>query len=240
MYCEPSGSRGEEVLKAIGAILAFLVSIPVIFLLVILFYPRPMDETPAWVFEGDASGIDYCDLPILDGSGQWAADIPQGHTPGCGWKKFPQPTLKYCREPLSEGARDLRGLWQHVDGGPMGHLERIEQCGNRVVVTSSGVIHDLTTDGKLAGASDDVRPVSIGPFEFCIRTSATTKWREGRLEFYALGGPHVVSRYLDGDELVWEYPGIGTTRMKRICKLPPDSRHSAAASSIRPALLVSE
>ena len=89
------------------------------------------------------------------------------------------------------------------------------------VVTSSGLIHDLTTDGKLSGSSDDVRPLSIGPFDFCIRTSATTEWHDGRLEFYALGGPRVVTRFLDDGDLVWEYPGIGTTRMRRICKLPP-------------------
>ncbi|MCZ6659764.1 MAG: hypothetical protein O7C67_20955 [Gammaproteobacteria bacterium] len=83
------------------------------------------------------------------------------------------------------------------------------------------MIHDLTTDGQLSGASDDVRPLSIGPFDFCIRTSATTEWHDGRLEFYALGGPRVVTRYLDDGDLVWEYPGIGTTRMRRICKLPP-------------------
>ena len=213
--------------------LGILALIPVVLLLV---YPRPVDHTPAWVFEGDASLLDYCDLPILDGSGRLAADIPQGHTPGCGYEQFPQPILKYCTEPLTLGATDLRGLWFQEDGlqedglqegesqpdrQRARHLERIEQCGNRVVITTSGVIHDMTTDGSLAGASDDVRPLKLGPLELCIRTSATTEWHAGRLAFYALGGPQVVSRHLnESGELLWEYPSRGTVRMKRICRLP--------------------
>lgn len=203
--------------------LGILLLIPCILFLALVFYPRPIDETPAWVFEGDARTIDYCDLPTLDGSGLLAADIPQGHTPECGWKIFPQPILRDCTEPLPEGAEDLRGLWQQAEGGRAGHVERVEQCGNRVVITAAGVIHDLTTDGRLAGASNDVRPVQIGPFELCLRTSATTEWKDGHLEFYAFGGPLVVSRYLDGELLVWEYPQFGTTRMRRICQIPSTS-----------------
>ncbi|MCZ6659765.1 MAG: hypothetical protein O7C67_20960 [Gammaproteobacteria bacterium] len=111
--------------------LSILVAIPILLFLVLVFYPRPVDETPAWVFEGDAATIDYCDLPVLDGSGLMAADIPQGHTPNCGWTKFPQPILKYCTEPLSEGAADQRGLWQQVEGGRMGHIERVESSSPR-------------------------------------------------------------------------------------------------------------
>ena len=201
-------------------VLSVLVAIPVLLALVLLFYPRPHDETPAWVFEGDASTIDYCALPILDGSGLRAAEIPQGHTPNCGWEKFPQPILKGCTEPLMEGADDLRGLWHQTEGGSVGHIERIEQCGNRVVVTAGGLIHDLTGDGKLSGASNDVGRFRLGPLRLCVRTSATVEWHEKQLHFFAFGGPHVVTRYLDGEELVWIYPRIGTTRMERICKLP--------------------
>jgi hypothetical protein len=188
--------------------------------LTVFFYPRPVDHTPAWVFEGNAADINYCELPLLDNSGLMASDIAQGHTPGCGYDQFPQPILRGCTETLSAGATDLRGLWQQIGaGGFVDHVERIEQCGNRVVVTSSGVIHDLTTDDDLAGASNDIEPFTIAGKRFCHRSSATTAWKDGRLEFYALGGPRVVQRYLEGDELVWEYPGAATTRMKRICQL---------------------
>ena len=209
--------------RRLGQVLSVLVAIPVVLVLTLFFYPRPHDETPAWVFEGDASTIDYCARPILDGSGISAAEIPQGHTPNCGYDKFPQPILKGCTEPLMEGADDLRGLWRQTKGGRIGHIERIEQCGNRVVVTAGGLIHDMTGDGKLSGSSNDVGLFRLGPLRLCVRTSATTEWHEKQLHFYAFGGPHVVSRYLEGDELIWIYPGFGTTRMERICKLPSGS-----------------
>jgi hypothetical protein len=206
-------------LRILLVVLCVVAAIPVVLFTGLLLYPRPVDHTPDWVFEGDSSTIDYCELPLLDGSGLMAGDFAQGHTPDCGWKKFPQPILRGCTEPLSEGSDDLRGLWQQVEGGRAGHVERVEQCGNRIVVTSSGVIHDLTTDGKRSGASNDVRPMKIGPFNFCIRTSATTEWKNNRLEFYAFGGPLVVSRFMRDGDLYWDYPGIGRTRMKRICRL---------------------
>lgn len=168
-------------------LIGVLLVIPPLAIVGLFLYPRPVDHTPAWVFEGDAGEIDFCDLPVLDGSGLLARDIPQGHTPGCGYKKFPQPVLRDCTEPLPEGASDFRGLWQQIEGGRQGHVERIEQCGNRVVVTAAGLVHDLTTDGELSGASNDVTPVNIGPLKSCVRTSATTRWNNGRLEFYAFG-----------------------------------------------------
>lgn len=199
-----------------------LVVVLLLLAMLLLFWPRPEDRTPAQVFTGDAHAIDYCDLPVLDGSGLMADDIAQGHTPGCGYEKFPMPILAGCTEPLSEGAVDFRGLWRIEQGSPgrPGHFERIEQCGNRFVVTAGGAVHDMTTDGKLAGASNDVFPRKLGPFDLCIRTTATTKWVEGRLEFYALGLVHIVTRYIEDGKYKWDYPRLGTTTMERICTLP--------------------
>ena len=36
--------------------------------------------------------------------------------------------------------------------------------------------------------------------------------------------PVVVRRYLDGDQLIWEYADGSITRMKRICGLPPEHK----------------
>ena len=208
--------------RVLFSIAGFIVGVPLLFAMALLFWPRPENLTPAHVYEGDAHAIDYCDLPVLDGSGLLAGDIPQGHTPGCGYEKFPMPILAGCTEPLSAGAADFRGLWKIKEGSPgrPGHLERIEQCGNRFVVTGGGAVHDITTDGKLAGASNDVLPRRLGPFDHCIRTTATTKWVDGRLQFYAMGLVHVVTRYMEDGEYKWDYPLLGTTTMERICTLP--------------------
>jgi hypothetical protein len=205
-------------LSIFGSVLGILLLLA----LAIVFYPRPENLTPAYVYQGDAHSIDYCDLPVLDGSGLVADDIPQGHTPGCGYEKFPMPILAGCTEPLPEEATDMRGLWMIKEGSPgrPGHFERIEQCGNRFVVTSSRLIHDMTTDGELAGASNDVIGIALGSSGLCLRSTATTEWVEGRLQFYALGLVPVVARYMEGGVYKWDFPKFGTTAMKRICKLP--------------------
>ena len=50
-------------------------------------------------------------------------------------------------------------------------------------------------------------------------------WNDGVLDFHVFGwGPVVVRRYLDGDQLVWEYADGSVTRMDRICVLPEDQK----------------
>ena len=209
--------------KLILRTLAALALILITLFLALWLYPRPVDNTPAWVFEGDASGIDYCDLPALDGSGLMAADIPQAHTPGCGYTRFPQPILRDCTEPLPEGAQDIRGLWQSTHPELPEHVERIEQCGDRVVVTAFGLIHDHSA----TMLSNDVSPVDIGPLTFCMRMSqATTVWEDGKLNFKLFGGPTVVKRYIEDDMFQWTHPRVGHVKMKRICKLPEHAKTS--------------
>ena len=81
-----------------------------------------------------------------------AADIPKGNTPGCSYTHFPLPILAECTEPLVEGADDIRGLWQKVGGG---HVERVEQCGRRVVITAGGLIHDYGPNSTLGEDTND-------------------------------------------------------------------------------------
>ncbi len=203
--------------------LTVLVSLPILFFLVLWLYPRPIDQTPAWVFEGDGTEIDYCQLPTLDNSGLKAKDIPQAHTPGCGYTAFPRPVLQGCTESLPKGAQDIRGLWQSIDSKLPKHVERIEQCGDRVVVTAQGVIHDASKDML----SDDVAAVEIGSLLFCLRSSqATTIWVDNELHFKLFGGPTVVKRYIEDGVYQWEHPAFGNIKMKRICKLPEHAKTS--------------
>jgi len=133
------------------------------------------------------------------------------------------PILAQCTEPLSAGAADIRGLWLGVTG-KVGHVERVEQCGSRVVITSSGIIHDSgpnATGGLTSNDTEGNVLFTIGNREYCPRTSAAMTWRDGVLQFNVFGwGPVVVKRYLQGEQLVWEYADGSTTVMDRLCELP--------------------
>ncbi len=179
----------------------------------LFLYPRPADTTDVAIFSADGAQVDYCHLPRLDGSGILATDIPRAYTPGCGWARWPLPILAACREPLAPGVQDIRGLWRSITPHSE-HIERIEQCGNRTVITSAGIIHDFYTDGTLTNGSRDIEP------PLCINTWAAIEWRDGILNFRPFGGPVVaVTRRLEGDELVWHYPGKGDIRMERVCRI---------------------
>lgn len=213
-------------------ILLALVLIPLglflaLFWLAYLSSRPPLTTDPA-TLAGDGSKINYCELPILDGSGKRAADIPKGNTPGCGYSHFPLPILASCTEPLPEGAADIRGLWKGVEGGHIGHVERVEQCGNRTVVTAAGLIHDYGPNSTAGLNTDDTEGsvlFTAGGSEFCMRTSASMTWEDEVLNFHAFGwGPVVVKRYLDDDQLIWEYDDGSTTRMDRLCVLPEEER----------------
>ncbi len=193
-------------------LLAYLVLIAAAILVTIYAYPRPADTTEPGVLAGEGAAVDYCTLPELSGLAVRADDIPKAYTPGCGFDAFPLPVLARCTEPLSPGAPDLRGLWKAYSG-MVGHVERIEQCGNRVVVTSSGVIHDMRADGTFSNGVNDINAR-------CRRIFATAQYVDGALVLHPFGQSFVVvTRKLDGDELVWGYPGAGVSRMKRICRL---------------------
>jgi len=185
----------------------------------LFLYPRPADTTDPAVFAGDGAQLDYCDLPTLYGGGLTAADIPKAFTPGCGWQRWPLPILAACTEPLAPGVVDLRGLWRSVTEG-VDHVERIEQCGNRTVITAAGIIHDFLTDGTLSNGSRDIEPPG------CMNTWASIDWREDVMHFHPFGLPYtIVTREMQQDQLVWHYPRLGEVRMERICRIPEEHRH---------------
>jgi hypothetical protein len=189
----------------------------------IYFSPRPPLTIDPATLAGDGGLVNYCELPVLDGRGKMAADIPKGNTPGCSYTHFPLPVLRECTEPLPAGAGDIRGLWIGVTGH-VGHVERVEQCGARTVVTSSGIIHDSGPNSSGGFNSNDTEGsvlFTIADREYCPRTSAGMFWNDGVLDFRVFGwGPVVVRRYMDGEQMVWEYADGSVTRMDRICELP--------------------
>ena len=150
--------------------------------------------------------------------------IPVAHTPEGGWRgEMPPAILGACDEPLAPGAPDLRGLWeatsveqngQSLIGHPLNnHVERIEQCGNRVVVTSEGVIHDMRADGTLGNGVDDVAAANM---KQRIRVAALFK--DGRLELHPLGvspeRPPLVTREVVDGEMIWHYGPYRVTLRK--------------------------
>ena len=192
------------------------------------FSPRPPLTIDPATLAGDGSALNYCELPVLDGSGKLAIDIPKGNTPGCAYQHFPLPVLAQCTEPLTPQADDIRGLWMGVSGRHQGHIERVEQCGSRVVVTSAGLIHDYGPN-RSAGLNTNDTEGSVlfvaGDTDYCMRTSASMIWERGILNFYAFGwGPKVVRRYLEGEQLVWEYIDGSVTHMDRLCQLPASEK----------------
>ena len=209
-----------------------LVTVPLVLALGLFwlgyFSARPPLTIDPAILAGDGSTINYCNLPELDSSAKMAAEIPKGNTPDCGYTHFPMPILAQCTEPLPKQADDIRGLWLGVEGGHTGHVERVEQCGNRTVVTSSGLIHDYGPNST-AGLNTNDTEGSVffvaGDKEYCMRTSASMIWNNGVLNFHAFGwGPVVVNRYREGEQLVWEYADGSTTQMDRICTLPPEQK----------------
>lgn len=160
-----------------------------------------------------------------------AHDIPVAHTPPGGWQgEMPPPILAGCTEPLAADAPDLRGLWVAIavesDGRSLPdhrlnqHIERVEQCGDRVVVASEGIVHDMRADGTLENGVDDV----AGPPNFSQKIRVAALFKEGRLELHPFGvqpgRPPLVTREVVSGEMIWHYGPFKVT-MRRIAD--PDS-----------------
>ncbi len=151
-----------------------------------------------------------------------ASEIAVGHTPAGGWKgEMPPPVLAGCTEPIAAGLPDFRGLWKaiavEVDGKPVDdlrHVERIEQAGNRIVITAGGVVHDMRADGTLANGVNDVAANGFQP----ISVAAT--FESGTLVLRPNNSFVAVTRHLEadaeGEVLVWHLiPFKRMTRMRR-------------------------
>ena len=146
-------------------------------------------------------------------------EIPVAHTPAGGWHgEMPPPILARCADDVAVGLPDMRGLWRafavHVDGAPvadLSHVERIEQAGNRVVITAGGVIHDMRADGTLTNGVNDVSARSYQPI------SVAARFENGALVLRPNDVFVAVTRHLEDDVLVWNMlPLKRVTRMRRI------------------------
>jgi hypothetical protein len=171
---------------------------------------------------GGEEGPDLSDESTPTTTAVVTADaIPVAHTPPGGYAtEVPDPVLGTCTEPLVDGAPDLRGLWRAVEaevgGRPverhpvLGHVERVEQCGDRLVVTGGGVVHDMRVDGTEANGVHDVAQA-----DFTTPITVVATYEEGVHVLRPVGLPVEVTRRRDGDQMVWSYVGF-TARLDRI------------------------
>ena len=193
-----------------------LLFVLVVCLLVYAFAaPRPLDTTDPEIFIQDGKTVNYCNLPKLDGSGKSADEIPKAYTPGCGLSRTPMPILANCTEPLAKGVVDMRGLWLGMSGR-VGHLERIEQCGNRVVVTAYGTIHDFRVDGTLRNGARDIGP-ACNTFSTAIHFDD-----DGVMVFRLFDLFDTVTRRLSGEEMIFTFIDGIETHTQKICHYPID------------------
>jgi hypothetical protein len=152
-------------------------------------------------------------------------DIPTAHTPAGGYGDvMPPPFLAGCDDGPAPDAPDLRGTWRAVaasavDGGPLpddhpirAHVERIEQAGDRVIVTGGGVVHDMVADGTYEHGVDDVMAADL-----TTRLHVAASFEDGVLVLRPEGLEGVeVRRWREGGQLVWRYHTLFEVRLERV------------------------
>jgi hypothetical protein len=161
--------------------------------------------------------------------------IPVAKTPAGGWTEWPPAILAGCTEPVPEGAPELDGWWQTcevivdgqtVSGHPaLWHVSRVEQAGDRVVVTGGGIIHDMRCDGTLANGVHDV-----AEFDKTTRIDVVASFEDGVHVLRPKGMDIEVRRWREGEHLMWKYVGF-TARMRRLA--PADADPAEVLSAIR-------
>ena len=146
--------------------------------------------------------------------------IPVAHTPPGGYgDDVPAPVLAGCTEPLPAGAPDLRGWWRTaevvIDGHvrpehpALGGTQRVEQAGDRLVVTGAGVVHDMRCDGSEVNGVHDVAEL-----DKTTEITVIATYEDGVHVLRPLGMPIEVKRWRDGDDMMWQYVGF-TARLVR-------------------------
>lgn len=166
-------------------------------------------------------------IALLALAGLAAADIPVAHTPPGGYGAvFPAPVLAGCTEPLAAGAPDLRGVWRLISGEqggqpfPPGHrmwgyVERIEQCGDRIVDMGGGTIADARADGTEAHGVHDV---SARDFRTPIHVIATYENGAFILRPAGMAGVQVTRRLDAQGRMVWTRPDLGEMILERVSR----------------------
>jgi hypothetical protein len=134
---------------------------------------------------------------------------------------MPPPVLAGCDEPIVVGAPDIRGLWEVFEvevGGEvvedhpvLNQRQRVEQCGDRLVVTAGGIIHDMRCDGTKEHGVHDVAQI-----DYSTPIVVVASYESGTHVLRPIDMPLHVTRRLDGDVMVWDYGGFFVARLERV------------------------
>lgn len=148
----------------------------------------------------------------------------------CGLPAFPYPILASCTDPIQSGVPDHQGIWSNDANG---HWQRIEQCGDRYVVSgpgSSGLyyIHDFPhADGTPENGVADYN-AAVFPSCLAIRAAGTF---DGLCMNMTVGNVVAASRcLLDDGTLEFYNQMIGTQILTRTPDTPPPSPSTNTAS----------
>ena len=153
-----------------------------------------------------------------------STEIPRITSPTGGWKgEMPGPFLTKCTDALVEIAPDLRGTWRPIEvtvnnepapsNFPLwNHVERIEQAGQRVTLTSDGIIHDFPlVDGSFENGCHDVAAA-----DFTTPIVVAASYEDGVLVLRPQGMEGIeVRRWRDGEHLMWSYHSAFVMKMER-------------------------
>jgi len=148
-----------------------------------------------------------------------ADDIPVAITPNTYARGMVAPVLEGCDEPLVDGAVDMRGTWKVVEctlnGKPsdrmIGVVQRIEQCGDRVVISTSGITHDMRCDGTYENGVNDMGEQAAGG----RLISVSAAFEDGVHILRPKGMPITVEREIVDGDLIWRY-AVFNTRSERV------------------------
>ena len=113
------------------------------------------------------------------------------------------------------------------------HFERIEQCGDRLIVIGGGIIHDMRCDGTIEHGVHD-----IAARDFKTKITVVATYENGmhvlrpvvrfplRLVARLLGHKLIVTRRREDADMIWEYTSF-TARLRRIggTDAPPPTYH---------------
>ena len=120
-----------------------------------------------------------------------ADEIPVAHTPPGGYGATMPPPI--------------------LDAHPvLGHVQRVEQCGDRLVVTGGGVVHDMRCDGTEEHGVHDV-----AEFDYTTPITVVASYGGGVHVLRPVGLPIEVRRWREGDDMLWQYVGF-TARLERV------------------------